>query len=940
MHYRFSVSSRGNEAVYSKTDASGLPFCLTQAMVAVQMAGAAFIPLDIGAPLTLNQGIMDAVKATVVLTLPEYRDFMVSLGVKMVLDIDESALEGLPYSGRPKRIVQPDNASYVVFTSASAGRPKGIVMDHRAACTSLDAYGSAAGIGPGTRVFQFSSIVFDAGIIDNLGTLMRGGCVCIPSDDDRFNNLANTINSTRANFAFLTPTVADMLSPSAVPGLETLVMGGEAVGQKSGDRWVGHVDLIGVYGPTEATAVSAINLSLGKAGKSTNIGRPLSSAYWVVEPDDPRRLVPTGCVGELLIQGPLLDRGCIDPSKEDQAATAWLDKVNWFSDSVGGPAYPTGDLVRRNENSAFDFVGRKDTQAKIHGKRVELGEIQAIMLSALPEHLTGIVEIVPSSPEDAAPDTMMAFIWAVRGPRWNNKALDLPHSPSEQEAGLISSLYGSLGVSLPSYMVPTVYLCLEGAPERAVSGKVNRPSLISFGQAIPADQRLRFTPGEMQREPPSTPMELAVQEIWAQLLNIPPGKIGKQSNFLRLGGDSLSAIQLVTRCRKRGIDLTVQSIFHEPRLVAMAAAATTITGDKRSDRAETQETAFSMLQYDQVDKILSQIQSQCGLSSPDQIADAYPCTTAQAGYMSITVNQPFSRVAKHAFPLGETVDLGRFKRAWEQTAAKCPILRTRIVRTDVKDSAGRTAVQAVIRNQPQWEQGLDQLDLRAAIETMVSKGTGYGTPLCRFAVIYHKVTGRQVFVRVVHHSLYDGWAVNMFYRMLNNIYFGLPAIMITPFTRFIRYTLEIDHPASRSYWREQLRGAKPAQFPPFRNTQAVAVPANSERTNLVHEVIVFPGQHQATITKATIFRAAWAILLARHDNTDDVTFGAASSGRKAPLQGMSSTLGPAIAYVPVRVRFPDPTKTTTTEFLQQLQLQAADMVAHEQYGVDRISHQR
>lgn len=283
------------------------------------MAGAAFIRLDIGAPLTLNQGIMDAVKATVVLTLPEYRDFMVSLGVKMVLDIDESALEGLPHSGRPKRILQPDNASYVVFTSASAGRPKGIVMDHRAACTSLDAYGSAAGIGPGTRVFQFSSIVFDAGIIDNLGTLIRGGCVCIPSDDDRFNNLANTINSTRANFAFLTPTVADMLSPSAVPGLETLVMGGEAVGQKSVDRWVGHVDLIGVYGPTEATAVSAINLSLGKAGKSTNIGRPLSSAYWVVEPDDPRRLVPTGCVGELLIQGPLLARGCIDPSKEDQA---------------------------------------------------------------------------------------------------------------------------------------------------------------------------------------------------------------------------------------------------------------------------------------------------------------------------------------------------------------------------------------------------------------------------------------------------------------------------------------------------------------------------------------------------------------------------------------------------------------------------------------------
>lgn len=923
------------------------------AMVAVQIAGAAFLPLDTGAPLARNKGILGDVKATVALCAPEFRNFLLDMGAETVVEVDKSTLERLPHpAGKLKDTVKPANASYVVFTSGSTGKPKGIVVDHRAACSSAEAYESAAGIGSGTKVFQFSSIVFDVGIFDNLVTLMCGGCICVPSDHDRLNNLAQVINATGANFIFLTPTVADMLSPAAVPGLKTLVLGGEAVGQKTIDRWTGHVNMIGLYGPAETTAVSAINLSLGRGGKSTNIGRPLSSAYWAVEPGNPQRLVPTGCVGELLIQGPLLARGYVGLGEDDEAsAGAWLDGVDWFSGAVGGRAYLTGDLLRRNGDGTFDFVGRKDTQIKIRGQRVELGEIEAVMLAALPGHLTGVVDLVTGNPESPGLNSLVAFIWAIGGPNYKKEAINLPAGPNDDEAELISSLHGSLGVSLPSYMIPAVYLCLQGTPEQTVSGKVSRRRLVSFAREIPPDQRLRFAPGEMQSEPPSTPMELALRDLWAQILKISPDQIGKQSNFLRLGGDSLTAIQLVTTARERGIRLTVGNIFRDPRLVGMGAKATAFARKENQDPVDLGETPFSMLQNNHVDHLRSQIQSQCGLSSTDQIEDAYPCSAAQAGYMSVTVDQPFSRVAKHVFPLADTIDLARFKRAWEQTVTMCPILRTRIVQTDRPDPAGRNAVQAVIRDDYQWQQGLDDLDLREAIEAIVSHGVGYGRPLCRYAVVNHKATGGRVFVVVLHHSIFDGWAMKMFYRTLNCVYLGLPTMHTTPFTRFIKYTIDIDHTAADSYWREQLRGARPSVFPssvPAQGGEAVSrVPG---RLRLIHKAIAFPDHCQPSITRATIFRAAWAIMLARHnDNTDDVTFGVAISGREAPLDGVGSVPGPTIAYAPVRVRIPRATATgppsssttaamtTTTDFLRQLQAQAAEMVPHEQYGVDRIA---
>ncbi|EHK39862.1 non-ribosomal peptide synthetase, partial [Trichoderma atroviride IMI 206040] len=324
------------------------------------MAGGAFVPLDPASPAGRLRGIIDDTHAGLAIVSPACGNALDGLGVEVLL-IDETTLSELPDPSQTiVSTAKPENSSVILFTSGSTGKAKGMVIQHNNICSSSNAYGADLGIGPGTRVFQFSAYTFDVGILDCLVSLMRGACLCVPSDHARVNDLPGAIRSTKADWVFLTPTVADLLSPAEVPSLKILCLGGEAISKKCADRWVNHVELHGLYGPAEAS-ICAWNPTVGKSGRSTNLGRPLSSAFWVVEPSNYRQLVPVGCVGELLIEGPMLARGYLNVS--DDVAANWMEDVDWLP---GGQkrVYRTGDLVRRIADGTFEYLGRMDTQIK------------------------------------------------------------------------------------------------------------------------------------------------------------------------------------------------------------------------------------------------------------------------------------------------------------------------------------------------------------------------------------------------------------------------------------------------------------------------------------------------------------------------------------------------------------------------------------------------
>lgn len=178
-----------------------------------------------------NRKVLTTSLAKVMIVSNDTRNLFENSGLRLIT-LDETSLEMRPepftWIDAGEEVKSSDPA-YVVFTSGSTGLPKGIVIEHAALCTSALNYGKALAISQSSRVLQFASCTFDVSVGEVLTTLMHGGCVCIPSDEERLSELPNCVNRYQVNWLYLTSSIALLIKPSDVPSLRTLVVGGEAV---------------------------------------------------------------------------------------------------------------------------------------------------------------------------------------------------------------------------------------------------------------------------------------------------------------------------------------------------------------------------------------------------------------------------------------------------------------------------------------------------------------------------------------------------------------------------------------------------------------------------------------------------------------------------------------------------------------------------------------
>jgi non-ribosomal peptide synthetase component F len=166
------------------------------------------------------------------------------------------------------------------------------------------------------RVLQFASMTFDVSIGETFTCLMSGGTLCIPSEEERMNDLAGAINRMNVKVVYLTPSVVSLLQPSQVPGIHTLALGGEAVREDNIAIWADHTNLVNIYGPAECSVWSTGLQNVPSSASPRNIGYGLGAHMWITNVDDPSKLCPVGAVGELLIEGPIVARGYL--KDEDQ----------------------------------------------------------------------------------------------------------------------------------------------------------------------------------------------------------------------------------------------------------------------------------------------------------------------------------------------------------------------------------------------------------------------------------------------------------------------------------------------------------------------------------------------------------------------------------------------------------------------------------------------
>lgn len=430
--------------------------------------------------------------------------------------------------------------AYIIFTSGSSGKPKGVGVEHGALSLHCQALGRIYAIAPGERMLQFSSMSFDAGLEQWIVPLLQGATV-VMRDEDVWSGerlLAEVAHHgiTRID---LPPGYAGEVAVAAAalpqkPRLHTCVVGGEALSREILERiqtQLQPVRIFNAYGPTEGVVTPLIWEASLQA--CTGVYAPLGNIVgartaYLLDPD--LQLVAEGVAGELYLGDTILARGYYGQAK--------LTAERFIPDPYspkGGRLYRTGDLCRLRADGNLEFLGRIDDQLKLRGYRIEPGEIEAALLA-----LDGVREAVVELRTIAMNKNLVGYV--------SGDAAALDPEQIQQ----------ALSHRLPPYMVPAHIVVLAVLP-RTVSGKVDR-------RALP-EPTVTATGALM----PETETEKQLAQIWCEVLGLK--NIGRRDNFFALGGDSIISLQVVSRARRAGLALSPKDLFQHQTIETLARAA-------------------------------------------------------------------------------------------------------------------------------------------------------------------------------------------------------------------------------------------------------------------------------------------------------------------------------------------------------------------------------
>ena len=925
--YRLQTSNVGPEIVVGLLFEKSL--WAVVAMMAVMKAGGVFVPLDPSHPKERLKGLIQGIGAGLLLCSEKHASLLRDTLDEIVV-VSQSSLRVVSSTDSTLLEANPKNGVYVMFTSGSTGKPKGCVVEHSACCSTVVQLAKSYNITSSSRVLQFSSYVFDACILEIFSTLLVGGCVCVPSESMRLNGLVEFIRNTEVDLALLTPSLSRIINPENVPTLKSLILMAETPAQEDMDRWFGKVRLFQAYGPTECCVISVVNEFTDRGSVRNQIGRGIIGAFAVINEAD--QLAPAGTIGELYIGGPNLARGYFN--EREKTAAAFRNDAPWarYLNSDIKRFYKTGDMVKMRSDGIMEFLGRKDSQVKLRGQRIELGEVEHHLRQSLPSVAHLAVEVITPA-NDLQNPRLVAFLCLgddQHSDRFSAKGTFIAKEPLPSDISTRVSEH--LLMSLPPYMIPSLLIPLSVIP-LSTSGKIDRRKLRCIAAELTMEELVAYSSDHQEKLMPVTQSEKALQRLWARILDIPPDMIGLNDSFIQLGGDSILAMKLVAASREKGLILSVADVFRSPKLCDLVKIA---IGADLSDRDNTALPPFTLIGgADKAESLHPEIISQCNIKA-SMIEDIYPCTPLQEGIMVLSVRQPGTYILQRSFELSPDLilDLENFCLAWEAVVDLNPILRTRIVPSE---SAG--LVQVVVKEPIQWsfENDLDDYFRRNKECPM-----GFGSPLTRYAIVRPEEGNNEQchLCWTTHHAMYDGWSIALILKQVDQQYRLLrseglfkealkePSHLPLKFNTFIKALQDVDIHESETFWRDQFVDGEPKTFPCFQS-ESLCLPSESLESRIK---ILREGKSDLIIS--TIIRTAWAIIVSKYANCNDVVFGATLSGRTGSIAEVEKIVGPTVTTVPVRILL-DPSRSIA-EFLREVQEQALDMIPFQHTGLANI----
>jgi len=506
------------------------------AFLGIVKAGGVYVPLDPSYPADRLSFMIEDAGIAALVTEEGLEPVLTTLGHRLSPD-KVLSLDHLPAGGKGRAsrlpILRPDNLAYMIYTSGSTGQPKGVLLEHRGAVNLALAQRQGLGIGPHHRVLQFAPSSFDASVWEMVMALLNGATLVIAGPERIRDTRAFSayLRHHKVTIATLPPTYLAQLEDEDLAELKILISAGEAPKSDQALRLAKHLTYINAYGPTETTVCA----SWHKLDPAQDSGRPLSIGRAIANMEmlvlDPNgALAPIGISGEIHVGGPGLARGY--HQRPDLTAAAFIPHPF----RPGQRLYRTGDLGQVTPDGNVLLLGRRDSQIKLRGHRVEMEEVERALL----RH-PKIAKVVISLHHHELGQDLVANI--------------LPADPTAGPLA-ITELRAFLASSLPDYMIPTLWVTLESLP-LLPNGKIDY-------RALP--DPLDLGPEEAEWE---IPAEALVAGIWRDILR--RRDIGRHVPFYELGGDSIKAIQVVGRLRQAGYQIDMRRFLEAPTLAALAA---------------------------------------------------------------------------------------------------------------------------------------------------------------------------------------------------------------------------------------------------------------------------------------------------------------------------------------------------------------------------------
>jgi len=491
-------------------------------------AGGAYVPLDPSYPAQRLAYILEDSQAQIILSQQCLAETLPQDNAQVVyVDRDWKRIAQGP-EDNPGIEVKPENLAYVIYTSGSTGNPKGVAVEQGGLVNLITAMARRPGLAAENVLLAVTSLSFDISMLEIYLPLVTGARVVIISkesaaDGDRLIQILATTGVTHLQ---ATPATWRLVLDSGWGGDPnlTVLCGGEALPSDVADKLLDKsLQAWNLYGPTETTIWSTMS-QLTRESEVISIGRPIDNTQIYIL-DRVLQPVPVGVPGEIYIGGSCLARGYFHRPE----LTAERFMADPFARAAGGRCFRTGDLGRYRPNGEIEFLGRVDYQMKIHGFRIEPGEIETVL-----NQFPGIEQAVVVAFEDQPGEhRLIAY-------ELENEKLDR------------NQLREYVQRRLPDYLIPSAFVRIEKMP-LTPNGKIDR-------RALP---KPNLSPESMDDDLSGNAIEEILRGIWAEVLRL--AEVGPHQNFFELGGHSLLATRVISRIRYVfGVEATLRALFENP----------------------------------------------------------------------------------------------------------------------------------------------------------------------------------------------------------------------------------------------------------------------------------------------------------------------------------------------------------------------------------------